>query len=314
MLTRVALHSPTDGSRRVPRRLLALALLLALAALAGCSSPGSVSLEAVTDTELAHEASRGVDPGGDGADRVVREAVETGAANATDRGDPIDARDSPYPYRYDGAYYELSSTVVDEETVYATSVEVDYNATDVAGADAVRLAELPPADRRAVRSLFPPMTDRRTEGYEVGASAVYTREELANSTLADRGSTTERVVVVDGERYRIRAEEAEEDTRYTYRYTAEEVFASDAAYADNLRAEYQFTLSGLPTDEREALAEAANGTYHADGEDDAAFRAVVERFRDRDAVRRDEYGGDWLVSCRGQTYWVDLRFGAYATN
>lgn len=310
----MALHSPTNGSPRVPRRLLALGLLLVLAALAGCSSPGSVSLDPVDDTELAREASRGVDPGGDEADRVVREAVETGAANATSRNDPIDAGDDPVPYRYDGAHYELSSTVVDEETVYAAEVAVDYNATDVAGADAVRLAELPPADRRAVRSLFPPRTDRRTEGYEVGASAVYTREELANSTLADRGETTERVVAVDGERYRVRVGGVEEDTRYTYRYTAEEVFASDEAYADHLREQHLFVLSDLPTDEREVLTEATNETYHADGEDDAAFEAVVERFRSHDAVRRDEYGGDWLVRWEGQTYWVDLRYGAYATN
>jgi hypothetical protein len=312
MLTRVALHSPTNGSRRVPRRLLAIGCLLVLVALAGCSSPGSVSLDPVDDTDLAREASRDVDPGGDEADRVVREAVETGAANATSRNDPIDAGDNPYPYRYDGAHYELSSTVVDEETVYAAEVAVDYNATDVAGADAVRFEDLPPADRRAVDEVLPPETDHRTEGYDIGVGAVYTPGQLANSTLADRDEPSEQVVVVDGERYRVRVDGVKEDTRYTYRYTVEEVFASDAAYADHLRTEHQFTLSGLPTDEREVLTEARNGTYHADGEDDAAFRAVVERFRSHEAVKGDEYGGDWLVRWQGETYWVDLRFGAYA--
>lgn len=308
----MVLHTAADESRRVPRRLLALGLLLVLVALAGCSSPGSVSLDPVDDTELAREASRDVDPDGDEADRVVREAVETGAANATSRNDPIDAGDDPYPYRYDGAHYELSSTVVGEETVYSVEVAVDYNATDIGDTDAVRLAELPPADRRALGRLFPPETDHRTDGYDVGRNTVYGPDELTNSTLTERGEPTERVVVVDGERYRVRLKKPEEDTRYTYRYTTEEVAPSDAAYGDQLRGRHLFALQSLPEDERAVLTEARNGTYHADGQNDAAFEGVVERFQSHEAIKDDEYGGDWLVRWQGETYWVDLRYGAYA--
>ncbi len=299
---------PPDTNRR-SRLPLAVGLLFVVVALAGCAGPGSITLTEADDARLAEANSQSVDPDTERG-RVVSEAVETGAANDTAIGSrAIESGD--VPYRYDGAYYDLSRTVVDEETAYAAQLEVDYDPANVTGTDAVRFSALPPADRRALGELFPPVSDRRDDGYDVGKLGVYMPDELSDSALADRDETTERVVVVEGERYRVRVTEVRQTTRRTYRYTAEERFASDEAYAAQLRAEYQFTLSGLSTEERDVLRQAADGGYTADGEDDTAFRSVVDRFRERDAIRSNEFDGEWLVRWQGQTYLVDVRFGEY---
>jgi hypothetical protein len=302
---------PSDPARR--RRLLALAGLAVLALLAGCSSAGSVELTAVDDDALAREASRPApDPGDDG--EVVREAVRNGSATATGTSPPVRVGDRRLPVRLDGAYHELSSDVVDETTVYRFEVGVDYNATDPEG-PVVRAADLSARDRAVVADLFPPRTDRRREGYDSGTGASYTRAELAASALVDReqepGSPSEFVLVRDGERYQLRSVRGEPDTRYTYRYTAERVAGSDDEYADRVRDRHLFVLRDLPKDEREVLAAATEGTYRADGSDDAAFRGVVERFRARGAVARDEYEGSWVVRWDGRTYWAEVRFGDY---
>jgi hypothetical protein len=303
--------------------------LFALVALAGCSAPGSVGLTPVDDGALADEASRSVDGPraqvDDETARVVREAVEDGAANATGRGQdpPVDERagiDEVYPYQYRGAFYEMRATVVDRETVHRVEIRADYNASDADLEDAtgepVRLAALPPADRRALEGVVPPRTDRRVDGYELGASATYTDAELAASDLVREGARqpTERVLVHDGERYLLEVGAPEETIRYTYRYTAEEVAPNEAAYAASLRERYLFELDGLSEPEREVVSAARNGTYYADGGDDEAFASVVDRFREQDAFRRDEYNGEWIVRWNGQVYWASLRYPEYQSS
>ena len=301
----------SDPARR--RRLLALAGLAVLALLAGCSSAGSVELTAVDDDALAREASRPAPEPGDDAE-FVREAVRNGSATATGTSPPARAGDSRLPVRFDGTYHELSYDVVDETTVYRLEVGVDYNATDPEG-PVVRAADLSARDRAVVADLFPPRTDRRREGYDAGTGASYTRAELAASALVDRkqdsGSPSEFVLVRGGERYQLRSVRGGADTRHTYRYTAERVAGSDGEYADRVRDRHLFVLRNLPEGEREVLSTATEETYRADGSDDAAFEAVVERFRARDAVARDEYEGSWVVRWNGQTYWAELRFGDY---
>lgn len=302
---------PFDTDHR-SRLLLAFGLLFVVVALAGCAGPGSVTLTAADDARLAEENSQPVDPDTERG-RVVSEAVETGTANDTGiRDRAIDSGDTLY--RYDGAYYDLSRTVVGEEEASVAEIEVDYDPSNVTDADAVRFSALPPADRRALEELFPPASDRRDEGYDAGTLGVYAPDELSDSALVARDETTERVVIVDGERYQVRAGGATQVTRKTYRYTTEERFASDEGYADHLRSEYQFTLSGLPVEEREVLRQAADGGYTADGEDDTAFQSVVDRFRERDAIQSTEFDGEWLVRWQGQPYLVDIRFGEYTSN
>jgi hypothetical protein len=67
----------------------------------------------------------------------------------------------------------------------------------------------------------------------------------------------------------------------------------------------------LATDEREVVAGAIEGSYHAESSDDAAFRSIVERFRRHGAVRSDEYRGEYVVRYRGELYWAELRYGEF---
>lgn len=85
-------------------------------------------------------------------------------------------------------------------------------------------------------------------------------------------------------------------------------------YADHVRAEYQFTLSDLPADERGVVLQVASDSYTADGEKDAVFEAVVKRTQsyDPDAVWLDQTGGEWVVRWQSQTYHVDIAFRDYA--
>lgn len=316
------------GRRSLARLVLTTVGLLALVALAGCSAPGSVGLTPVDDGALADEASRSIDGPraqvDDETARVVREAVVEGAANATGRGQvpPVDERggsDGEYPYEYRGAFYELSGTVVDQETVHRVEIRADYNASDAdleAAGEPVRLAALPQADRRALDGVVPPRTDRQVDGYELGASATYTDAELAASDLVRAGARrpTERVLVHDGERYLLEVSAPEETIRYTYRYTAEEVAPNEPAYAASLRERYLFELDGLSEPEREVVSTARNGTYYADGGDDEAFASVVDRFRSHDAFHRDEYSGEWIVRWNGQVYWASLRYPEYQSS
>lgn len=302
------IRSPETVNRS--RLVLAFGMLFVLVALAGCSTPGSIALSTVDDARIGEAYSQPVNSGTEHG-RIVTEAIKTGAANDTatsiralEPGDEL--------YRYDGAYYQLSRTVIDEEEAYFAEFAVDYNPSDAADINAVRFSTLTPADRRALGELFPPPTDRRQEGYDVGNVGVYTPDELANSTLIEGNDTSEQVVILDGERYRVRAQRGEQITRKTYRYTPKEEFASDEAYADHLRAKHQFTLSSVPAEERKVLRQAADSGYTADGEEDTVFQSVVERFREQDAIQSTEFSGELLVRCQGQTYLVKIRFGEYA--
>ena len=171
-------------TRRALHALCALALLLPVA---GCSAAGSLDMTAVDDAELAAEASRALpesaDPGAVDRRELVRAAVENGSATANGTSPPV-APDG-LPYAVDGAYYDLSVEPVDTRTEWQVSAEVDYNgSTD---GPAVAYADLPPADRALVDSLFPPRSDDRVEGYDFGASARYTDAEVNASVLHSNG-------------------------------------------------------------------------------------------------------------------------------
>lgn len=283
------------------RALLGFALLLLLA---GCSAPGSVSLTAVDDAVLADEASRSLpSPEADEERALVLGVVENGSATANGTRPPVETEG--YPFAVDGAYYDLSAEVVDSRIDARVSLEIDYNGTT--DGRVVAYDDLSPADRALVDALLPPRSDRRVEGYDMGAGGRYTQSEAASSVLL---SGEYAAIRYEGERYPIRVERRDVTVR-TYRYTASQVASSDEAYADRLRDRHQFTLSGLSDAERGVIEEATGDTYHAETDDDEAFRSVLDRFRSHDAVRSDEYGGEWVVRYRGTVYWAELHYDGF---
>lgn len=292
------------------RTRLVVGLLVVVTALTGCSATtegGSIDLTPVNDTVIAERASHPVEPRTDSG-QLAKQAIETGGMTVTETGGHPDPKVSDgRTYRYNGAYYEVSSAVVRRNTTATTTITIDGNTSNVT-ADGARLAEFPPVDRRVLEALFP-LNDTTSQGPEALREPVaYTDAELENSTLVEAEETNEVIVRVDGERYRVRAAPPRFVTRVTARYTTEKLATSDTAYADHVRAEYQFTLSDLPADEREVVSQAASNTYTADGENDAAFEAVVERIQSHDRVEAylDSMGGQWLVRWQGQTYLVEI--------
>lgn len=291
----------------------ALGLLAVLGLLAGCSAAGSLDMRAVNATELADEASRSYAPEPAvhyESDRppweIVDAAVENGSTTVTAVSAPID---EGLPFAQDGAYYDLSRTVVGEEQASVVTVRIDYDASEPNGT-AVDYADLPPADRAALTGLLPQQVPTPPDDTDVGVGAVYTDAELNSSVLAPTQQYD--VVVFEGERYPVTVEEPRSVTVQTYRYTATQVAPNASAYAEQVREASLFELSDLSEAERSVVEEAVDsGAYYADSDDDRAFAAVVDLFRAHDAIREDQASGRWLVRYDGTVYVADLHFGGF---
>jgi len=293
----------------VPDRLLPLGALLALVLLAGCSAPGSLSMDPATDADIVERASRSLERAAPPAEddeeaRTIRTAIENGSATIDGPNPPV--REGK-PFEYEGAFYDLTWTVVDERTVTSVSLLVDYNASDPTG-ERIDYEDLPAADRRAVDALLPPRDDRRVEGYELGASTRYNDSELSRSVLVAQEPT---VVVYEGEAYQIAFDGTSQYTVETYRYTATKVADSHDEYARDLKEEHLFTLQSLTDAERQVVDESIEeGSYYAE-DDDEAFRAVLDEFRRHEPVVEEEAHGEWLVRYDGEVYWANLWYDGF---
>lgn len=293
------------------RTLLAAVAVLATLALAGCSSPGSISMDPVDDADIGREATLDVPtPDPDAPEpaetnaRTIREAIEDGSATAEGTRPPVDRSG---PYRHGGAVYNLSYEVVDTHQETAADVRIDYGSGNVSG-EAIAYADLPAVDRERLSQLFPPQEDR-TDGYDLAIGVRYDDAEAAESVLV--GPQEYRVVTYEGERYRIDVE-TEPVTVETYRYTATEVAPSLAAYGQRLREELAFDLDGLSDGQRSVVESAIDGGYTADEDGDSDFEAVIDEFQRHPAVEETDYDGTWIAHYNGETYWVEIRFGQYA--
>ncbi len=293
------------------RALLALCALALLVSLGGCSAAGSLDMTAVNDTQLAEQASRdlprvddesGEDPGADYR-AVVQGAVRNGSATQNGTSPMVDTEG--LPFAVDGAYYDLSVEPVGNHSELLVDVKIDYNGTT--DGPAVAYEDLSPADKALLDTLLQAEHEDQGEGYDFGAGARYTDAE-ANASVLLAGDYA--AVRYRGERYPI-AVDSRPVTVTTYRYTAEQVAPNAEAYAQSLRETYQFTLSGLSTEERKVVDEAIRGTYYAESTDDSAFQSVLQRFRSHDAVRSDEYSGSWVVRYDGDLYWAELHYGGF---
>lgn len=286
-----------------------------MAALAGCADPaGSLRMEPVDDDGLAERASNDVDTSDLPAEasreirtrETVRRVIENGSLNVTTPGPPIDAE---LPYEYRGAYYDLSHEQVDTRSGVKTEIEVDFNATSPEGPE-VAFADLPAADREKLEPTLGDGPRMYRPGPEIGVHVTYPDPAAANSTLLSHAGGS-MILVHEGEEYALAIEETSEATLGVYRYEVTQRAGSAEAYAEELKDEYAFSLSGLSDGEASVVEEALDGSYYAESTDDDGFAALVERFRGRDGIRKDEYGGDFLVRYDGQLYFVEMEYGAF---
>jgi hypothetical protein len=291
------------------RKALAALGLLALVALAGCSATGSLSMETANNAEIAEAASRPavVDSPAPDDRRVVREAIENRSGTATATEPPVQRG---LPLAYEGSYYEIDWNATGTEPGTAFAVGVDLNGTAPAD-ETVRFEELSERDRRLLGNLLIAMSEREPRlnpGPEIAIPEEYTMSETNESVLL---SGEYSAVRYNGTVYPFVLEERREETLTRYRYTVDRVADSTSAYAQQLRDEHLFTLSGLSEGERSVMNEAIDGVYYAEDTDDESFRSIMDQFSAESAIEAGSYDGTWLVRYDGKVYTADLSYGGF---
>jgi hypothetical protein len=289
------------------RRVLAAGSLLVLVLLTGCSAAGSLALDSATDDAVAEQASRPVpDVDGEPFDngQVVHAAIGNGSATARSQEPLVD---SGLPFRAESRYYNVSWSVVDRQPGTLYRLGIDYNGTARDGAT-VAYENLSVRDRTMLDRVLPPVPVTTQPGPEYYFDATYNGTERNGSVLLDNDTEAVRY---RGETYLVTVEDTEPTTVLTRQYTATVVANGTEAYAQHLRSEHAFTLSGLSDAERSVVTGAINDTYYADSDSDEAFRSVLERFHRNEAVQRNEYRGLWIVRYDGRLYLAELSYAGF---
>jgi hypothetical protein len=261
--------------------------------LAGCAHPPVVlDMDEATEDDVADEVSTTVDAGSEEY-AVVESALENGTATRRDRNDLFDRTDT---VRFEGAFYDVSSTRLGSSEVTVYYVRVDTAPDDPTPAvGEIAYADLPEADRQ------------RLEPIVVGEHAGSSREEIGvqYGTAAEVGAESVfvpkrqyDVLTHDGDRYRVTVE-SRTATETEYRYELTEVAPDIETFVGGVRDQYQFELAGLSDAEREVVEGAIGGGYF---EDDDAFRSVVARIRDHEGIDVTDAYGTWLVEYENTAY------------
>jgi hypothetical protein len=227
-------------------------------------------------------------------DKATENLFLNGTYRRTGRWQEVDVSS---PFVYDGEYYtvDLETQTVSPDVVYNLHVEyigeANGNGTDF---DA-----LPAVDKDALSFL-------RTDGeYEVGYNRTVERvygENRTESDLVPNGT----VVVTDGRRFSVNAEETNRIDRERYVYTSERVASSLDVFISWLKDEYLFVLSGLSEDERTVVEQAISDGYYENSPGEA-FESVARRFENHRPIDDIEEGGNYLVDYDATTYWAELR-------
>lgn len=276
------------------RQFLASGTALLSVAVAGCGHPSVVlDMEAATADDIADEVSTSVDPGSE-EHTVVSAAVENGSATRTGRYELFDRTDA---VRFEGAFYEVSETRLEssEVTVYEVLLDFDPDET-TAELGAVEYDDLPEADRQRLDPILSEEPPQNQDGYDVGVDYGSAEDVGDGSVFVPERQYD--VLVYEGERYRV-AVNSRTAPEAEYRYEVTEVAAGVEAFADRVRAAYLFALEGLSENERAVVEEAIDGGYF---DDDEAFRSVVDRIRDHEGLRVDDFYGTWLLAYEGAEY------------
>jgi|APHM01.1.fsa_nt_gi hypothetical protein len=291
------------------RKLIAFGLVALLAATAGCSSQGSLSMEPADNETLTEEASLDDERLQPGTERALLDRVlANGSTTVTDTEPPFD-RD--LPFRHDGGFYNVSHTATGSQQGYEVTIPVDYNASSVSG-DVVGYEELPAVDQTALEPLLtrPERPDGLLEpGYDTAIETAYTEPETEESVLV-REQTYD-AVRYEGETYPLETQTTPESLT-VYRYESTLVAETVDGYAATLRDRYAFELSGLSEDERDVLESALDDTKRIDSDDNQGFDSLVDRFRDRQPVTGGGDSGTFLVRYDGQLYVTEINVGSYA--
>lgn len=293
------------------------------AVLAGCGGhTPKLQLEFASPADLPSRASRSIEPDASSDElRPLVRTIEQGTRRIDARGlglplpraEPVVDDTVAKPVAFRGNYYAISLTERAPNTFREVALQVEEaseaaDEADGEGTDAIDYAELPAADRRAIDRALP-----LPEEAGIGSSvvALYDEAETASSVLVPDQAYDSVVreydsVVRDGDRYSVRAStQARGVSGYTYRYEAERVASTEAAFLEWLRSAYRWELVGLSDAEREIVEAAAEEEGYA-GSDDEVFRSLSAKFFERPALERDGETGEWLVRFDGEEYLAEF--------
>lgn len=275
------------------REVLASGTALLSVAVAGCGHPSVVlDMDEARSEDVAHRAAQRADPGSE-AYRVATAAIENDSTTRRGRRELFDRADA---VRVEDAFYEIEETPMETAEVTVYTVEIDFDPDDAAAVlGAIEYADLPETDRTRLDSVVGD-DHPSSEGMDAGVS-YGTAEEVGEDSVfvPDRQYD---ILIHDGDRYRVRVDSrTTEET--TYRYEATEIAGSVEAFAETVRDQYRFVLSGLSDAEREVVEEAIDGGYYEDSE---AFRSVIEEIRSHDGLEEADFYGTWLVEYENVEY------------
>ncbi|PSP50123.1 hypothetical protein BRC75_01760 [Halobacteriales archaeon QH_7_69_31] len=280
------------------RQFLAGGTALLSVAVAGCGHPNQVlDLDEASDEDIADEGSTRVEPGSEEY-RVLTSARDNGSATRTGSYELFYRTDTA---RVDGTYYEVSETRLEsyEKTVYNVDVDLGPD-NSTAERGEVAYEDLPEFDREKLAVIPNASTDDRQHNVNVdygSAQEVGDRSALVPDPQYD-------IVTHEGDRYRVAVESRTESGR-EYRYEVTEIAPDVDSFADQVREEYLFALTGLSAGEREVVEEAIDGAYY---EDDDAFRSVVEKIRAHEGLNVEDSYGTWLLSYENVEYLADVEW------
>ena len=261
--------------------------------LAGCVHPEVIlTMDSATADDIADRVSLHPDPDAEEY-TVTAAAVDNGSTTRRGRYELFDRTST---VRLNNSFYELNETRLSSSEVTVYEVLLDVNPENTtAELGAIAYEELPETDRRRLDGILseePPETD----GYDVGVSYGSAAEVGDESVFVPERQYD--ILVYEGDRYRV-AVDSRTAPEAEYRYTATEVAPTVEAFADQVREEYLFTLSGLSNPEREVVEEAIEGGYY---EDSDAFQSVLDRIRSHKGIEVDDFYGTWLLEYESEEY------------
>lgn len=240
---------------------------------------------------------------------VIERAVENGSTT-------VDAESPPArgekPSVYNGSVYRIAYEATNERP--ATRYFWDLEPTDE-GSDeeTVRFEDLPRLDREKFRLVgLADGAHGERNPLDVGMTFKYANADRGESALVP---TPDRPIIVWGPnrraRFSVRDSNTKNATIKTYRYTAEQLAPTVAAYGQHLRDQYTFELSGFSDGERDIVEQALDdhGYTVEQGEsppDD--FWSLADIFRQEEAVEDHKEGvtGEYLTTYDGDIYWTEL--------
>lgn len=276
------------------RQVLSGGALLLTVPLAGCGHPPVVlDMDVASSAAIADEMSTQIQTGSEEYS-LIESAIENESATRRGRSELFDATEV---VQFEGAYYEVSETRLQRSEVTIYEVLVDLDPTDQTPTQGeIRFEALPALDRRRLEPIFSNENPPGEERYDVGV-AYGSAEEVGNVSVFVPERQYD-IVIYNGTRHRV-AVDSRTANEAKYCYVVSQVAADVQSFANQIRVEYLFELTGLSEDERAVVDEAIESGYHTDND---AFRSVVGKIRAHKGLNEDSSFGTWLLEYQDAEY------------